>query len=90
MASWEDDADGAATVAKGDLRAQLKRVALSDATFALFESEEVDLNLLMELDDEALGEIEFQPGERDKLVAFLAAVKELRKRCKELNAAIPE
>mmetsp|Transcript_24658 Transcript_24658/g.74010 ORF Transcript_24658/g.74010 Transcript_24658/m.74010 type:complete len:91 (-) Transcript_24658:21-293(-) len=90
MASWEDAADGAATVATGDLRTQLKRVALSDATLKLFESEQVDLDLLLELDAESLGEIEFQPGERDKLVAFLGAVKTLRARCKELNAAIPE
>ena len=51
--------------------------------------DEADLDLLLEMDAEMLGEVEFREGERERLVAWLDAVKGLRARCKELDAAIP-
>ena len=88
MSSWEETADGPAPRNEA-LRGQLARIHLSEATLTLFESEGVDLNLLFELDNESLDEIEFKDGERDRLQAWLKAVKDFRKRCGELNAAIP-
>lgn len=87
MASWEDDAAPAAR--NEELRGQLARISLSEATLALFESEDVDLNLLMELDAEALDEIDFKDGERDRLLNWLKAVRAFRTKCKALAVAIP-
>ena len=72
----------------GDERGQLARAQLSEETLALFESEDVDLALLLELDSESLDEIEFKAGERDRLAAWLKAVVAFRKRCGELGAKI--
>ena len=89
MSSWEDEAGDAGPAPRNEaLRSQLARIALSEETLALFESEDVDLNLLMELDNEALDEIEFKPGERDRLSAWLKAVRAFRKRCKDLAATV--
>ena len=89
MSSWEDEAGDEGPAPRNEaLRGQLARIALSEATLALFESEDVDLNLLMELDGEALDEIEFKAGERDRLQSWLKAVVSFRSRCADLKAKI--
>ena len=69
MSSWEDaDEERTGPAPRNEaLRGQLARAQLSEETLALFESEDVDLNLLLELDAESLDEIEFKAGERDRL-----------------------
>ena len=47
------------------------------------------LQLLLDLDAESLAEVEFQGGERERLVEWLKAVRALKKRCAELDKAIP-
>ena len=90
MSSWEDaDEERTGPAPRNDaLRGQLARAQLSEETLALFESEDVDLALLLELDSESLDEIEFKAGERDRLAAWLKAVVAFRKRCGELGAKI--
>ena len=90
MSSWEENADGESGPAPRNeaLRGQLARVELSEETLALFESEDVDLNLLLELDAESLDEIEFKAGERDRLQSWLKAVVSFRSRCADLKAKI--
>ena len=87
--NWEDDAATAPAGRNETLRSQLKRIDLSEKTLKMFETDEVDLQLLLDLDAESLAEVEFQDGERERLVEWLKAVKALKKRCAELDKAIP-
>ena len=87
--NWEDDAATAPAGRDETLRNQLKRINLSEKTLKMFETDEVDLQLLLDLDAESLAEVEFQDGERERLVEWLKAVKALKKRCAELDKAIP-
>ena len=87
--TWEDDDAATAPGGRNDvLRGQLKRANLSEATLQLFERDEVDLALLLDLDAESLGEVEFKASERERLVEWLKAVRGLRTRCAALDAAI--
>ena len=80
----------AATAGRDEtLRNQLKRINLSEKTLKMFETDEVDLQLLLDLDAESLAEVEFHEGERERLVEWLKAVKALKRRCAELDKAIP-
>ena len=67
--NWEDDAATAPAGRNETLRSQLKRIDLSEKTLKMFETDEVDLQLLLDLDAESLAEVEFQDGERERLVA---------------------
>ena len=87
--NWEDDAATAPAGRNETLRNQLKRIDLSEKTLKMFEADEVDLQLLLDLDAESLGEVEFQDGERERLVEWLKAVRALKGRCAELDKAIP-
>ena len=87
--NWEDDAATAPAGRNDTLRNQLKRINLSEKTLKMFETDEVDLQLLLDLDAESLAEVEFQAGERERLVEWLKAIKDLKKRCAELDKAIP-
>ena len=87
--NWEDDAATAPAGRNETLRNQLKRINLSEKTLKMFEADEVDLQLLLDLDAESLAEVEFQAGERERLVEWLKAVRALQKRCAELDKAIP-
>ena len=87
--NWEDDAATAPAGRNDTLRNQLKRINLSEKTLKMFEADEVDLQLLLDLDAESLAEVEFQAGERERLVEWLKAIKALKKRCAELDKAIP-
>ena len=85
----EDDAATAPAGRNDTLRNQLKRISLSEKTLKMFEADEVDLQLLLDLDAESLAEVEFQAGERERLVEWLKAARTLKKRCAELDKAIP-
>ena len=85
----EDDAATAPAGRDEALRNQLKRINLSEKTLKMFEADEVDLQLLLDLDAESLAEVEFQAGERERLVEWLKAVRALKGRCAELDKAIP-
>ena len=87
--NWEDDAATAPAGRNDTLRNQLKRISLSEKTLKMFEADEVDLQLLLDLDAESLAEVEFQAGERERLVEWLKAARTLKKRCAELDKAIP-
>mgnify|MGYP003731522589 FL=1 len=87
--NWEDDAATAPAGRNDTLRNQLKRINLSEKTLKMFEADEVDLQLLLDLDAESLAEVEFQAGERERLVEWLKAARTLKKRCAELDKAIP-
>ena len=87
--NWEDDAATAPAGRNETLRNQLKRINLSEKTLKMFEADEVDLQLLLDLDAESLAEVKFQAGERERLVEWLKAVRALKKRCAELDKAIP-
>ena len=71
--NWEDDAAIVPAGRNDALRNQLKRINLSEKTLKMFETDEVDLQLLLDLDAESLAEAEFQDGERAP-VAWLKAV----------------
>ena len=58
--NWEDDAAIAPAGRNETLRSQLKRIDLSEKTLKMFETDEVDLQLLLDLDAESLAEVEFQ------------------------------
>ena len=62
--NWEDDAATAPAGRDEALRNQLKRINLSEKTLKMFEADEVDLQLLLDLDAESLAEVEFQDAGR--------------------------
>ena len=55
--NWEDDAATAPAGRNETLRNQLKRIDLSEKTLKMFEADEVDLQLLLDLDAESLAEV---------------------------------